>query len=315
MTISLIIPVYNESKNIPLFYAALVEVLQKLEKYNFEIIFVDDGSHDDSVSQVKKLADPRIICLEFSRNFGKEMATTAGLHHAQGEAVMMIDVDLQHPPKHIPEFIDKWESGVEVIVGVRCDNQGEGFIKKIGSILFYKIIRLISKTEIVPQATDFRLLDRCVVDEFNRFTEHSRITRGLIDWLGFRRDYVYFSAPARINGRASYSNLKLFKLAFSSFISHSLVPLRLAGYLGVIIVALSGPLGLFIFIEKYLLADPFGMNFSGPAILAVIILFLVGIILSCLGLIALYIGNIQTEVTGRPLYVLRNRKQETRNRK
>lgn len=146
-----------------------------------------------------------------------------------------------------------------------------------------------------------------VVREFNRFTERGRITRGLIDWLGFRRDYVYFIANQRINGDAGYGIFKLIKLALSSFISLSLFPLKFAGYLGIIIVLFSGPLGVFIFVEKYVLSDPWGMSFSGPAILAVIILFLIGIVLACLGLIALYIGNIQAEVVNRPMYVIRRK--------
>ena len=278
--------------------------------YNYEIIFVDDGSSDNSVDEIKKLADTdeNVFYFEFSRNFGKEIATSAGINNAKGDAVIMLDADLQHPPKLIPEFLKKWESGAEIVVGIRNKNKGEGLIKKFGSFLFYKIINLISATKIIPRSTDYRLLDKVVIREFNRFTERSRMTRGLIDWLGFRRDYIYFNAEQRINGNAGYSVFKLIKLALSGFISLSLFPLKFAGYLGIAIVLFSGPLGVFIFIEKYILNDPWGFSFSGPAILAVIILFLIGIVLACLGLIALYIGNIQNEVMNRPLYVLRSKK-------
>ena len=164
--------------------------------YNYEIIFVDDGSSDNSVDEIKKLADTdeNVFYFEFSRNFGKEIATSAGINNAKGDAVIMLDADLQHPPKLIPEFLKKWESGAEIVVGIRNKNKGEGLIKKFGSFLFYKIINLISATKIIPRSTDYRLLDKVVIREFNRFTERNRMTRGLIDWLGFRRDYVYFNA-------------------------------------------------------------------------------------------------------------------------
>jgi len=158
-----------------------------------------------------------------------------------------------------------------------------------------------------PKSTDFRLIDKKVIQEFNRFTERTRITRGLLNWLGFSHDFVYFEANARAEGKAGYSCIKLVKLALSTFITHSLLPLQLAGYLGIIITFFSGLLGLFILIEKYILDDPLNMYFSGPATLAVIILFLVGIILSCLGLVALYIANIYNEVMNRPIYVVKDR--------
>lgn len=308
--ISIIIPVYNEEKNIPELYKALKPVLLSLQNMEHEIIFVDDGSGDSSVRELVKLAeqDSRVSVIEFARNFGKEIATTAGMHHCRGNACIILDADLQHPVELIPQFIRKWQQGAEVVVGVREKNKGEGVVKKLGSFFYYKIINRISHVEITPRATDYRLLDRIVIDEYNRFTEKNRMTRALIDWLGFRRDYVNFDANPRRFGQASYRPLKLARLAVSSFVSHSLFPLKLAGYLGVIITFFSGALGLFIFIEKYVLNDPWNLNFSGPAILAVINLFLVGIILSCLGLIALYIANIHGEVINRPLYSIRRKR-------
>lgn len=165
----------------------------------------------------------------------------------------------------------------------------------------------ISDVELMPNSTDFRLLDRVVIDEFNRFTEKNRITRGLIDWLGFKREYLYFDAGPRANGEAGYNFFKLARLAVNSMVSLSLFPLKFAGYLGIFITIASGLLGLFIVGEKYLFHDPWKMYFSGSAILVVVILFLVGIVLVCLGLTALYIANIHGEVVNRPLYVVRNR--------
>jgi dolichol-phosphate mannosyltransferase len=309
--ISIIVPAHNESDNIPLIYQNIKDVFLPLKNnYKYEIIFVDDGSTDNSVEVLEKLAnsDNMVKYLEFSRNFGKEIATSAGLHYSKGNAAIMIDADLQHPAELIPEFIKKWENGADVVIGVRTKTKDETIFCHFCSWLFYKIINSISETRLISGATDFRLLDKKVINEFNKLTERTRMTRGLIAWLGFKRELIYFEAGARKKGEATYTSIKRIKLALSAIISQSLFPLRLAGYLGMIISFFSGILGLFIFIERYILEDPLSMHFSGPAILAVIILFLVGIILSCLGLIALYIGNIQKEVANRPMYIVRQKK-------
>lgn len=308
--ISIIVPVYNEAASVPLLYEAFQKVLQPLP-YHFELIFIDDGSSDDSVEVLNKLAeaDAGVRVVELARNFGKEAATTAGLHAARGDAALMIDADLQHPPELIGLFVAKWEAGADVVVGVRQKCKSDSWLKKLFSGLFYKVLNLISETKITPSATDYRLIDRMVIDEYKRFTERNRITRGLIDWLGFKRDYVLFRAEPRREGKAGYSLRGLVRLAMHSFVGHSLFPLRLAGYLGALLMLVSGPLGLFIFVEKYVLGDPLGYAFTGAAILGVIIVFLVGVILVSLGLIALYIASIHGETTNRPLYVVRRRKR------
>jgi dolichol-phosphate mannosyltransferase len=318
--ISIIIPIYNEEENIPLIFSAVEKVMEKESDYDCEIIFIDDGSSDDSAAVIGSIIETRrgamietrrgasVHVLEFSRNFGKEPATSAGLEYAKGSAVIMIDADLQHPPSLIPEFLRKWEAGAEVVVGVREKSKGVGFFKKLSSMLYYHLINAMTETTITPRATDYRLLDKKVVKELNKLTEKNRMTRALIDWLGFKREYVYFVAEERANGEASYGFLQLLKLAVDSMVAMSLLPLKLAGYGGVVIILFSGSLGGFIFVEKYLLHDPWGMSISGSAILAVIILFLVGIILASLGLMALYIASIHAEVVDRPLYVIRNKK-------
>jgi dolichol-phosphate mannosyltransferase len=307
--ISVIIPVYNEAENIPRFFVDLAGTLANLdEKYNWEMIFIDDGSTDSSVTELNKLTDSRVHVLEFSRNFGKEMALTAGLNQTRGDLAIMIDADFQHPMFLIPEFIKKWEAGAEVVVGVRQKNNDNGLIKKIGSILFYKIIKRISEVALVPNATDFRLLDRQVIDEFNKFPERQRMTRALISWLGFKRDYVYFEAGARTRGQAGYNIRKLITLAVNSFVSLSLIPLKWAGYLGLLIIFTVGPFGLYILLGRYLFAWTYPMSFSGPAQLALLITFLVGIVLCSLGLVALYVAHIHNEVLGRPLYIIRKKK-------
>lgn len=309
--ISIIIPVYNEEKNIPLVYDEIKKVWENLKKkYNYEIIFIDDGSKDKSSRVIENLSaeDERIKYIQFSRNFGKEVATSAGTNNAKGEAAILLDADLQHPPKLIPEFLKKWEEGADIVIGIRNKNKSDNIAKRVGSFFFYKTINLISDTQIIPQSTDFRLLDKMVIREFKKFTERNRITRGLIDWLGFRRDYIHFDADERSNGEAGYSTFKLTRLAFSTITAHSFFPLKLAGYLGITIVLFSAPLGLLIFIDKYILEGPWGLSISGSAILATIILFLIGIVLVCLGLMALYIASIQSEVINRPLYVARRKK-------
>ena len=220
----------------------------------------------------------------------------------------MVDADLQHPVELIPKFIEKWETGADVVIGIRTENKDGKIFNKLCSWMFYKLINLLSDTKLISGATDFRLLDKKVILEFNKLTELTRITRGLIAWMGFKRELIYFQANDRQNGEAAYTVLKRAKLALSAVISQSLFPLRFSGYLGLFISFFSGIIGLFIFIEKYILGDPLNMHFSSPAILAVIILFLVGIILICLGLIALYIGNIQKEVSNRPMYIVRTKK-------
>jgi len=306
--ISIIIPVYNEETAVVPFFEELQKYLS-YPKITFEVIFIDDGSIDDTKSKLEEIAqnDSRVKIISFSRNFGKESATTAGYFTAKGAAVIAIDSDLQHPPHLIPNFIEKWRAGNEVVIGVRTNNASDSLFKRISSYVYYKIINSISETKIVPKATDFRLVDRQVVDVLNTLTERNRMTRSLIDWLGFKRDYIYFEAPERQHGTASYNTWKLIKLATESFISHSLIPLRLAGYLGIFITFFAGILGLVMIADRFIFSS--SLNFSGPAILANIILFLVGIVLISLGLFSFYIGQIYRETQNRPLYVVRSEKK------
>lgn len=308
--ITLIVPVYNEEANLAPLYGRIRAAVAPLSGYQFSVLFVDDGSTDGSLGALVALAreDANIQYLSFSRNFGKEIATTAGLRHAAGSAAIMMDADLQHPPELIPQLIAQWEHGADIIIGVRTRRSGEPLLRRLASSLFYRLLNAISENPTLPHATDFRLLSRPVMEALNALNEKNRMTRGLIDWLGFRRAYVPFEAPPRARGTSDYSTIKRLKLAAAGVVGSSLFPLKIAGHLGIIITFISGLLGLYIFIEKYILDDPLGHNFSGPAILAVIILFLIGIVLICLGLIALYIANIHTEVRNRPLYIIKSKK-------
>jgi dolichol-phosphate mannosyltransferase len=304
--LSIVVPVHNEEGNIAPLHAAVHEAARALP-YELEFIFVDDGSSDKSVAAILQLAadDARVKLVEFSRNFGKEIALTAGIHEASGDAVITIDADLQHPPAKIAEFVQLWEQGADVVVGVRRHSEGETLPRRLGSALFNSLMHTMSDVPPVAHSTDFRLIGREVADAFRRMGEHRRMTRALIDWLGFRRAYVYFDAPARLGGASQQNYRSLFTLAFSGIIAHSFFPLRLAGYLGGAITFLSGFLGLSILIEQLILGDPLGWEITGTAMLAVMILFLVGVILVALGLMALYVESIKSEVTGRPLYIIR----------
>lgn len=306
--ISIIVPVYNEALSLPEFYQEVTRHMQYI-KHRFELIFIDDGSSDRSVSILRQLRlhDKRIRLIEFARNFGKESAVSAGLHVAKGKAAIILDADLQHPPGLIKRFIVAWEKGAEVVVGLRRYSQEEGRVKRAGSWLFYRIMDHISHTKVTPNATDYRLLDRCAIDAFNQFTERNRMARGLIDWLGFKRAYIHFNAPPRKHGVANYRFKSLVRLAINSFTAYSLLPLKLAGYIGVIILVGSGLLGLFFYAETYIVGDPYNLHISGTAMLATLLLFLVGIVLACLGLVALYIARIHEEVINRPLYVVRQK--------
>lgn len=304
--LSVVIPAHNEEKNIPVFFNQLQDVLKKEAGLTYEIIFVDDGSLDGTLAEIKKIArkNDHVRVVVFSRNFGKEIATSAGIKVARGDAIVMLDADGQHPPELIPTFIKEWRKGSRVVVGVRKANQKEGFVKRYGSKIFYKVIRIVAHVDLVPGSTDFRLIDRTVQKEFNTFTERNRITRGLIDWVGFTRTFVEFNANARMAGEASYKFSKLVKLAVNSFVSLTLAPLYFSAWAGGVITVLALAAGIFVAVEQFLLNDPLGLNITGTAMLAIMLLFLVGLVLVSQGLMALYISHIHTETQNRPLYVL-----------
>lgn len=313
--LSIVVPAYNESQGIEAFHQTLLQpVLDHLEKrlkeqypdhQPYEVIYVNDGSSDDTLTKLQALAEghPSLKVLNLSRNFGKEIATTAGIELARGRAVLIMDADGQHPPACIPDFLDRWQAGAQVVVGVRSNDAG-GFLKTQGSRFFYRILNSISESQTIPRSTDFRLLDRVVVDEFLRFKERNRITRGLIDWLGFKRDYLEFEAPDRLAGEASYSLPKLVSLALNSFTTMSVKPLFAFGYLGLIITLLTLLGGGAILVQQLLLGDPLGWKITGSAMLGILLAFLVGILLIAQGILAIYLSHIYVQAQGRPLYVI-----------
>lgn len=306
-TISIVIPIYNEAPNVAPLYENVKSIIKKLPQ-KFELIFVDDGSSDDSVKKLRQVAkrDKRARVVELARNFGKEIAVTAGIHKARGDAAIIMDADLQHPPELLPKFVEEWEKGADVVVGVKQYGRSESWFKKASSKSFYSLLDRVSSTRITPHASDFRLINRSVIDAFKTFTERNRMTRGIIDWSGFDRHYIYFEAPPRLHGEATYSYRKLFGLAMNSFTAYSMLPLKLASWLGWFILIVSSSLGVFTIIEKYVLHDPLNLEIRGTAMLAIMLLFLVGVVLICLGFVAMYIARIHEEVINRPLYIIKN---------
>jgi len=305
-SISIVIPVYNEEDGILDFhYKILLPAIDKLV-HNFEITYINDGSRDNSLKYLHDIAaeDKRVKIVSLSKNFGKEIATSAGIFHSSGDATIIMDADGQHPPKIINKFINKWLAGAQVVIGIRIENQKEGFIKRYGSKAFYRILNSITSDKIIPRSTDYRLIDAEVRKSFIKFTERDRITRGLIDWLGYKRDYIEFNAPARLAGEASYSISKLTKLAINSFVSLTLKPLFFFGYLGLFIMIGSILLGLFIIVEQIILNDPLSLNFTGTAMLGVFISFLVSLVLTSQAMIAVYLSHIYSQTRERPIFVV-----------
>lgn len=308
--ITVILPIHNEKDNLVWHYEKIVEYFKNINQ-KFELLYVDDGSSDNSLDIIKDICsnNPNTAhYIALSRNFGKEAATTAGLNNAQGDAVIIMDGDGQHPIELVSDFLNLWNEGYEVVVGVRTGNTREGFVKKYGSKLFYRVLKFIGGKEVVAGNTDFRLIDQKVVKEFNKLTERNRVTRNLLDWLGYNRIEVPFKAEERHAGTATYSLRKLLKLALDGVVSHSTRPLKLIALLGLIISVLSASVGILLGFQKYILSDPFGQSITGSALLALFVTFLVGIVLVCQGLLALYLESVYYETQNRPLYVVRESK-------
>ena len=304
--LSFVIPAYCEQENLRLVYQAIHSVMEKhIPDYGWEIIFVDDGSldHSSQVLEELSLQDTKCRVVELSRNFGKEIALSAGVEHASGDAVICLDADLQHPPERIPDMVREWEKGTEIVEMVRNPSKYEPWIRRAGSSIFYTILSLISSTDIRAKTTDFRLLDRKVVDAFCEVEERQRMFRGIIDWLGFRKTSLSFQPEPRKHGIAVYSYSKLINLALNSFISYSSIPLKLIGVLGLLITG-AGFCVLLWMIASALVAPEY-WNYTPLSFVVVTNLILTGVMLTALGLMSMYISKIYSEVQNRPLYTVR----------
>ena len=298
---SIVIPLYEEEAVLPQLYERLAAVLEKLDG-PAEIIFVVDGGQDRSFKIVKELRarDERVKGLKFSRNFGHQYALTAGLDHARGEAVIMMDGDLQHPPELIPMLVEKWRAGAQIVSTYRESTEGIGPLKRLTAALFYGLLNRFGNIRLSPNAADFRLIDRRVADRFSAIREQARFLRGLFAWVGFRQAVVPYKAEKRPAGRTKYSPKKMGRLALDGITSFSVAPLRVATVLGLIVSFLGFAYAVYALVVK--LTGKAAL--TGWSSLIIVVLLLGGVQLITLGLLGEYIAKIYLEAKRRPLYIV-----------
>jgi glycosyltransferase involved in cell wall biosynthesis len=297
---SVVAPVFNEQELLPEFCQRAIAALEQLGE-PFELVLINDGSRDRSPQIMRELheRDPRVKIINFSRNFGHQLAITAGIDYARGQAVVVIDSDLQDPPEVIPELIEAWKQGNQVVFAVRTEREGETAFKKATASLFYRIIRNITNVDIPVDTGDFRLMDRKVVDALKQMREQKRFMRGLSVWVGFRQTGVGYKREARKAGETKYPLRKMLKFAMDGITAFSYMPLQLATYIGFLIAVL-GVVGIIAVILLRIL----GAELAGQATTLVAVLFMGGVQLVFLGVIGEYLGRIYDEVKRRPLYIV-----------
>ena len=300
--ISYIFPIYNESGNITLLYETMDSLLANNKKYNYELIFVNDGSHDDSLEQLVALQknDERIKVIDFSRNFGHQIAVTAGLDYASGDAVIIMDSDMQDPPKVSFELIEKWEEGYEVVYAQRKTRK-DTFFKKFTANLFYRTLQKLADIDIPRNTGDFRLIDRRVVDVLKKFKEHNRFLRGMVSYIGFKQIAVQFDRDERHAGETGYPLKKMLKFAADGIFSFSTAPLRFIRNFGFIFAVLAFVGIIYVMIQKIFFPE---VVIEGWAFIVISILLMGGVQLIMLGVLGSYIGRIYTEAQDRPLYMI-----------
>jgi glycosyltransferase involved in cell wall biosynthesis len=299
--IGVVIPVYNENDGLPALLRRLPPVLDQLTT-RWQLLFVDDGSSDETLATIRSYAaaDDRITAVALSRNFGKEVAIAAGLRYISGEAVIIMDADLQHPPEILGAFTEKWLEGYPVVYGQRLDRAHDGPIRRILSRLFYRIYNLLVETDIPEGAGDFRLLDRRAVDALNEISETSRFNKGLYSWIGFKSIGVPFTVAERAHGTSKWRFRRLVTFAIDGITSFTTLPLRVWSFLGVLISGIAMTYGSFILIRTLF----FGADLPGYASLIVSIMFLSGVQLISLGVLGQYVGRVYEEVKNRPLFIV-----------
>lgn len=303
---SIVVPVYNEEEVIHETYRRLTEVMRST-KEAYELLFVNDGSRDRTAEIIKEYSeqDPAVVLLDFARNFGHQIAITAGMDYARGEAVVVIDADLQDPPELILEMIEKWKQGFDVVYAKRTKRKGETYFKKQTAAMFYRFLRAMTDIDIPLDTGDFRLLDRKVCNQMNSIQEKNRFVRGLVSWVGFKQIAVEYERDERLAGESKYPLKKMLKLSMDGITSFSYKPLKLASYAG---VTLSGIGFIYLLVVMYLKLFT-DSTITGWSSLIVIQLFFSGIILIILGMIGEYIGRIYDETKNRPLYIVREKYQ------
>lgn len=298
--VSIVVPAYNEVQVLPAFHARASQVIAGLPQYNWEILFVNDGSTDGTQAAIDTLqsCDSRVTSVDLSRNFGKEIAMTAGLEHARGDAVVVIDADLQDPPELIADFLRVWEEGFDVVYARRIDRDGETWLKKATAAYFYRMMTRLSNVQIPADTGDFRLLSRRAVQALLQLREQHRFMKGLFAWVGFPSKGIDYRRDARAAGTTKFNYWKLWNFALEGITSFSILPLKLASYLGMAISLSAFIAGSWIFIKTLVWGDPV----AGYPTLMVTILFLGGVQLLFVGIIGEYLGRIYNETKGRPLY-------------
>ena len=300
--LSVVVPAYNEQEVLETFHDRLSAVLATLP-LDAEVVYVNDGSSDDTLSILRGLRrrDPRVAVIDLSRNFGKEIALTAGLDHARGDAVIVIDADLQDPPELIPKLIEPWrDEGCDVVYAQRISRAGESWLKKKTASWFYRLMQHVGEIPIPPDTGDFRLLSRRTVDSIRSLRERHRFMKGLFTWVGFRQCAVAYERDARGAGESKWNYWRLWNLALEGLTSATLVPLKVSSYIGLIIAVLAFATGLWIIFKTLAFGDPV----QGWPSLMVVVLFLGGVQLVALGVIGEYLGRLFNEAKGRPLYFL-----------
>ena len=304
--ISIVIPAFNEEGNLCEIRKKINDVFTSLQNYSYEIIFINDGSRDNTQTTIEDLAIKfsEVKFIEFSRNFGHQNAVKAGMDNADGNAVITMDADLQHPPELIPELINKWEQGYDVVYTIRKYSDKISFFKRVTSSLFYSFLLKISDFELVKKGgADFRLLDRNVNDVIKEFNENDLFLRGLTGWIGFKQTGVEYTAKDRFSGKSSYDMKKMFSLAFSGITSFSTKPLYLAAYLGFAFTILS----LLVYGIYVIYSFVIGTHISGWASLIMTVVFFGGMQLIMMGIIGMYLGKIFKQVKDRPNYIIRSK--------
>ncbi len=310
--LSVIAPCYNESEVVGLFYRELRPVLESLENLDFEILLIDDGSSDDTLDQLNRIAegDPTVRVLSLSRNFGHQITLTAGLDFAVGDAVIMMDSDLQHPPSLVPVLVQKWREGYDVVSAVRVRTEGETWFKGFTSRGFYTLLNALSGTKVPQGAADFCLISRRVCDSLNDMPERHRFLRGLISWAGFKRTLVPYESPQRAAGQTKYSLVKMVTLALDAVFSFSAEPLRLALRAGLTVT-----FGGFVYLAWTLIYGYLIKGLvPGYASLIGVTMILGGSQLIFIGLIGQYLARVFEQVKGRPIYLLKQEPAEPRRR-
>jgi len=299
--ISIIAPVYNESEVLLTFHQALSSVL-RLQQHLYEIIYIDDGSQDNSYTVLKSIQidDKHVSVIKLSRNFGKELAVTAGLEKAMGEAVIVMDCDLQDPPNHIPLMVEAWLSGADVVNMRRVGRKGDSFVKKLTAKYFYKLMKSISHIDIEENVGDFRLLSRKVVDAINQLPERNRFMKGIFSWVGFNKVTIDYQRMPRYAGNTKWPYWKLWNFALDGITSFSTTPLKISSYIGFLFALGSFFVGLFFLFKTIL----FGDDVKGFPTLFLTMLFMGGIQLISIGIIGEYISRIFIEVKARPLFLV-----------